>query len=177
MAAKSITFRGSKMTGYHGVPKEGVTLIRVKIESDYTEQVRSEVGLDWPELPVGIDSMKPEGSLVGGENFILTPGDGLKNNEIDVSFVTASKFEVVRVNIPKKDSTNDVIRFELLCTAIGSGALIATYMETVGDVLGVLKIRYAESQKLDNSSEDPAQTSLLAVVPVRVPKPRSTVKA
>ena len=157
-------------------PVEGGRVVRIKMRSDYTETLRDDIDLGWEAMPEQALKMDLEGEVIGGQNFILTPGGGLKQ-EIDVQFVSASDFKVVRSEHKKKKGVfEDKLYFEITCNQADCTAWIDDYLRVVGDAIGVLKMNFSQTRKdADSATKDENQPSLIEL-PEEVKKGGARVK-
>lgn len=169
------TFRGASVKHYHGVPKEGIRLCRMKVQVDYSDAARSQIKRqDWQPLPPSSKSMKLDCQLAGGESFSMSP-NGMPNNAVEHTFVSAQKFEVVRVKTPT-GGTEDVLRFEVLMNTPECVSIVDHYVSTVGEALGVLKLKYSE-QANTKDAEDEEDSKQPSLIEVEEEKPRRGPKA
>lgn len=149
------TFRGAYLKGFKVLPNEGGRICRANFEADYTEKLIVDMdAFDWRALPEGSTFMKLKGQLIGGETMTLTPNGSLKNQEITIACCSAQKFQVVQVTVPKREATNDVVRFEVLFNSKDCVAVLDAFMATCGTASGIMKIKYTAQEVIDNDIED-----------------------
>lgn len=133
---------------------ENGPICRVHFTGDYSESLISSMAdeLGWTPLPKCSSSMKLDGKLIGGENFILKPNGGLAKNVIDVPAFEASDFEAKRIK-KGEDSTEDILSFVIRSNHVKAAIELWDFMSICGKADGVLKFRYAHQVRVDDEEE------------------------
>ena len=146
--SETILFRGASIR-YLDVrqgKEGGEVFCRLHMSAAFTDVVREAMG--WEDLDESVKSAKLNGELLA-QNFILTPGDPLISQEIQIAISDAGDFQVVALKDDEGEIVGRQLRFVVRSPGDGVEALVGQYIRRVGRHEGQLKISYEPQAKQD----------------------------
>jgi hypothetical protein len=154
-------FRSAQMRTLDTRIAESGGLARIAMAAAYDHDVRDEMG--WPELPAGAGEMELEDVLVL-DSFSLVPNGELKNFTVDGYAREARDFRAVKINVPKSESQETVLRFVVVTADAGSAQRLHVAFWAIGRAPCQLKVSYqkqteVEQQALPGATEEQPEKS------------------
>ncbi len=144
----SVLFRGAFVRHFdvRQDPEAG-KFIRLHLTADWTDVVRNHMG--WSDVPKTVSRATLSGTLTA-LHLVLTPnGKELAKHELQIDITEASDFTLVRQKDEEGEPKGCELRFQVLTTQAGAGALLENYVERIGRGDGVLKITHEKQEGFD----------------------------
>jgi hypothetical protein len=142
-----ITFSNVEVRYFEVRKKEGAPcFVRVHVAADFGERIAEQ--MEWSEIPDCVGTCDLAGEI-HASHMTLTPSEkALRGHEVQISVISADSFQCVEIRTEGGVRSGRELRFRLVSADPNAAALLAQYMQRVGDASGDLTVSHVVQEKL-----------------------------